>query len=33
VDVEKYAYYVKKLRQCIGFGNMLMTSNCDDAIE
>jgi len=29
VDVEQYAYYVNKLRQNVGFGNMEMTSNCD----
>jgi len=33
VDVEKYTYYVKKLRQMRQpkglFGNMNMTTNCD----
>ena len=29
VDVEKYAYYVNKLRQNVVLGNMTMASNCD----
>jgi len=29
VCVEEYAYYVNKLRENVGLGNMNMTSNCD----